>query len=638
LLAVAFVAPALASGSPSVNASGVAAPLDAAYLRSLISLPSSVLSAAAGGQGLGLRPAPQQALAFTGAQARQLAVEAAAPASYDLRSSSRVSSVKDQGALGTCWAFAACGSLESALLPGESADFAEDNMVLTSGFDNGGDAYNWGGNIGMAAAYLTRWGGPVNEAEDKYGDGYTPARLSARKHVQEVTLIPARGGPGDNTAIKDAVVQYGGAYVSMGWYGSSSGSDYYKAATSSYYYGGSESTNHGVLIVGWDDTYAASNFATTPPGSGAFLVKNSWGLSWGAGGYFWASYYDSNFGRVREMAVFNGSEAPTNYTGIYQYDPLGDCNSYGFSGSSTAWFANVFTAQANASLSAVGFWTLAPGSSYQVYLGPSLAAKALASSGTLATMGFHTVSLPTPSAITGGQPFIVAVKITSPGSKSPVAIEAPYSSYSSKATASAGQSYVSADGATWSDLTGKVANANVCLKAYVSGSSTPVTPTVSGFTPTSGPVGTVVTVSGSGFTGLTGVSFGGVNATTYSAASATQLTATVPAGALDGQIAVSTGAGSGSSAAAFDVTVPVSGGPVISGFTPVSGVYRTTVVVTGSGFSGATRVTFNGRSSYFVASSPTQIKTSVPYGATTGLIAVTTRAGTGYSLAMFYVR
>ena len=63
-----------------------------------------------------------------------------------------------RGRYGTCWAFAALDSLESALLPADPQDFSEDNLVLASGFD--GDPYQTGGNALEAVAYLARWGGP----------------------------------------------------------------------------------------------------------------------------------------------------------------------------------------------------------------------------------------------------------------------------------------------------------------------------------------------------------------------------------------------------------------------------------------------------------------------------------------------
>jgi C1A family cysteine protease len=553
LLAIGVAASAGASRTTAPGGGtlhGSAAPLSPAFLRSLVDPPVGTPSIAAGHHGLGERPAPQDFSYSRGLQvseaphARQLGT---LPATYDLRSLGRVTAVKNQGAFGTCWAFASCGSLESGLLPGETADFSEDNMALTSGFDNGGSAYNHGGNIDMSIAYLVRWGGPVSESDDPYGDSTTPAGLAARKHVQQVYLIPPRASALDNDNIKNAVMQYGAAYVSMGWYDSA-----YKSSTASYYYNGSSSTNHGVLIVGWDDSFPAANFATAPAGNGAFIVKNSWGTGFGSSGYFYASYYDVRFGRSGPMAVFDRAEPSSNYTGIYQYDPLGDCSNYGYS-NSTAWFANVFTAQANASLSAVGFYALAPGTSYEVYTGTSLATKTLSTSGTLAQMGYHTVTVGTPVAVANSQPFIVAVKVTSPGTTYPIAFEAPYSGYSSAASAQAGQSYVSSSGSSWTDLTTQIAGANVCLKAYV---STPASaaPTITGITPTSAPVGTVVTLTGTDLAGATAVSFHGTATPTFDVVNATQITATVPAGATSGPITVTTPGGIGVSVASLTVT------------------------------------------------------------------------------------
>jgi len=73
-----------------------------------------------------------------------------------------------------------------------------------------------------------------------------------------------------------------------------------------------------------------------------------------------------------------------------------------------------------------------------------------------------------------------------------------------------------------------------------------VIPMLKTFSPTSGPVGTQVTITGSGFTGASKVTFGGVKATTYTVDSGTQITAIVPAGAVTGKIAVTTTGGTAS--------------------------------------------------------------------------------------------
>lgn len=81
-----------------------------------------------------------------------------------------------------------------------------------------------------------------------------------------------------------------------------------------------------------------------------------------------------------------------------------------------------------------------------------------------------------------------------------------------------------------------------------------VTPIITAFTPASGPVGTAVTITGTGLTGATAVTFGGVKATTFSVKSATEVTADVPTGAKTGAIAVTTPGGTAATAKTFTVT------------------------------------------------------------------------------------
>ena len=82
-------------------------------------------------------------------------------------------------------------------------------------------------------------------------------------------------------------------------------------------------------------------------------------------------------------------------------------------------------------------------------------------------------------------------------------------------------------------------------------------PAVTSFIPTSGPVGTSVTLTGTGFTGASKVAFHGTAATSFSVASATKITAAVPSGASTGTIAVTTAGGTGTSATSFTVSIPI---------------------------------------------------------------------------------
>ena len=159
-------------------------------------------------------------------------------------------------------------------------------------------------------------------------------------------------------------------------------------------------------------------------------------------------------------------------------------------------------------------------------------------------------------------------------------------------------------------------------------------PAVTGFTPSSGPVRTSVTITGTNLTGATSVKFNGTAATTFTVNSSTQITATVPAGATTGTISVTTPSGTGTSASSFTVLLA----PVVTGFTPAAGAVGTVVAITGSHFTSALQVKFNGTAATsFIVVSDTQINATVPNGATTGAISVTTPAGTGTSASSFTV-
>ena len=154
----------------------------------------------------------------------------------------------------------------------------------------------------------------------------------------------------------------------------------------------------------------------------------------------------------------------------------------------------------------------------------------------------------------------------------------------------------------------------------------PPVPTITSFNPTSGPVGSSVTVTGTGFTGATSVTFGTIAATSFTVNSDTQITAVVPGGFAHSPIKVTTAGGTAKSSTNFTLTSGGSG-PSISGMSPNSGAVGDQVLISGSGFTGATQVQFNGTSATFTVDSDAQITTTVPFGATTGPVTVTTPGG-----------
>jgi hypothetical protein len=177
---------------PAAVAAPAEAQLNPDFARYQARFPLGTPDWVAAGLGYGERPAPVD-LSYARGLSLPRAVDRAYPSSYDLRTLGKVTAVKDQGTLGASWTFASLGSLESCLLPGENQDFSEDNMALTSGFDNGGDPYHANGNVRMATAYLVRWSGPVNESEDAYGDGVTPCGPRCSRARAGGLLVPDEG-------------------------------------------------------------------------------------------------------------------------------------------------------------------------------------------------------------------------------------------------------------------------------------------------------------------------------------------------------------------------------------------------------------------------------------------------------------
>lgn len=160
------------------------------------------------------------------------------------------------------------------------------------------------------------------------------------------------------------------------------------------------------------------------------------------------------------------------------------------------------------------------------------------------------------------------------------------------------------------------------------------TPIVSGFTPSSGAAGTSVTLSGLNLLGTTAVKLNGGAIPTFTVVDNTKIILSVPANATSGRFSVTGPGGTVESVNSFTV---LGKEPRITGFSPQFGPVGTAVTIVGSNLGTATRVTFNGIETPFVAQSAVTLLANVPVGATTGKIRVTNPDGSSDSVENFVV-
>ncbi len=426
------------------------------------------------------------------------------PVSYDLRSLGYVSPVRDQDPYGACWTFSAMASMESSALKAgvDSPNYSEQFLAYFGYVDQSqsmvgfGDysasdfpgLMNKGGDDFRAIALLARGTGAVSEISAPYGSTAPSASAPVVRALRDVYYFyydaNTRYQKTSVENIKQALMDHGavsvGVYASDPQTGNWNNSPYFNTATfASYIPSGNPdglsvgSSNHAVTVVGWDDGYSKDNFnpLNRPTQDGAWIVKNSWGTTWGDNGYFYLSYYDAV---VDTGAAYVGGD-PATYNVTYQHDPLGWCSSYRPGGmvNNTAWMANVFTATVDTTLSAVSFYAGGVGNTYSIYVyrdvtgAPTSGTLVLdGQSGSQQAPGYYTIPLSSPVPLLAGQKFSIVVRMTSPGYDYPVAVEKRIANYSDKISASPGQSYISANGSSWTDMTSVEPTASVCLKAF----------------------------------------------------------------------------------------------------------------------------------------------------------------------------
>ncbi len=162
------------------------------------------------------------------------------------------------------------------------------------------------------------------------------------------------------------------------------------------------------------------------------------------------------------------------------------------------------------------------------------------------------------------------------------------------------------------------------------------------FNPNSGPIGGTVTLYGTGFSttaNQNSVTFNGVAATVVSS-TLTQIVTTVPAGATTGLIAVTSPAGSATSATAFSVTGAPVGAPTIANFTPNIGVVGTAVTINGTNFDPTpanNEARFNPTLAAVTTATAATLQSSFPTGGRAGPISVSTPGGSATSSQDFFL-
>jgi hypothetical protein len=155
-------------------------------------------------------------------------------------------------------------------------------------------------------------------------------------------------------------------------------------------------------------------------------------------------------------------------------------------------------------------------------------------------------------------------------------------------------------------------------------------PAISSFSPTSGPVGTSVTITGTDLGGATSVRFNGTAQTTFTSNSSTQIVLNVPAGATTGTLTVTT-PGGGTSAASSQTFTVLPTAPVLTAVAPSPGGLGQAITLTGTNLGSPTALTINGADALagIISTTGSSLVVRVPLGAAAaGTVSITTANGT----------
>jgi len=392
---------------------------------------------------------------------------------YDLRTVYFMTPVKDQGNCGSCWAFATIASIESNWKKTGYGTYilSEDNVIDCHSFD---EAPCYGGSFFMAQALFSRHGGTLLNSSDAYTPTIQDCPLSQAFHPapssynEEIRFLPK-----NTNIIKQALIDYGALATSMFFNIAN-----YNSAKYKYYDNQLDATDslypHCVTLAGWNDTMTFQG----APGTGGWIIKDSYGTAWAQAGYFYVSYYDA--GILSETAFFpNRQDVPmsVNKSNVYFHDTYGWVDNFGF-GSNTAYGLVKYTISPSGStisaqqIKRIGTYAVEDNTTITISIYKSFSAGVLSGLVTSQSLtcpfkGFYNLSFSLPSDSIGTDVYIKTQYQTPAGKNSPVPIEKYEANHTSGIQLSSNSCWVSTNGTTWVPTgQGSGYPFDLCIKMY----------------------------------------------------------------------------------------------------------------------------------------------------------------------------